>query len=97
MDKDLFHELEANLNEAVNVARGTSAPRSIYIVMSPAAIKSIRQNLNMSQAVFAKTFQLSLDTVKGWEQGKRRPDTAAANYLRLIKADPEFVRRALTA
>ena len=79
MDKNLFHELESNLNEAVSVARGASAPRSIYVVMSPAAIKSIRRNLNMSQAVFARTFQLSLDTVKGWEQGKRRPDTAAAN------------------
>lgn len=45
----------------------------------------------MSQAVFARTFQLSLDTVKSWEQGKRRPDTAEANYLRLIKADLEFV------
>ena len=43
MDKNLFQELESNLNEAVSVARGTSAPRSIYVVMSPAAIKSIRR------------------------------------------------------
>ena len=51
----------------------------------------------MSQAVFARTFQLSLDTIKGWEQGKRGPDAAATNYLRMIKADPQHVLRALEA
>jgi putative transcriptional regulator len=51
----------------------------------------------MSQAVFARSFQLSLDTVKGWEQGKRKPDAAAANYLRMIKADPKYVQRTLAA
>jgi len=51
----------------------------------------------MSQAVFTRSFQLSLDTLKGWEQGKRKPDVAAANFLRMIKADPDFVQRMLTA
>jgi putative transcriptional regulator len=51
----------------------------------------------MSQSVFASTFRLSLDTLKGWEQGKRKPDAAAANFLRMIKANPEFVQRTLAA
>ena len=51
----------------------------------------------MSQAVFARSYYLSLDTLKGWEQGKRSPDAAASNYLRLIQADPEFVRRTIAA
>ena len=38
-----------------------------------------------------------LDTLKGWEQGKRKPDAAAANFLRVIKADPKFVQRILAA
>ena len=97
MDDKLFEELEANLQEAVKVARGTSVPKSVYVVVTPAEIRAIRNSVNMSQAMFARTFQLSVDTVKGLEQGKRRSDTAAANYLRLIKADPEYVRRALVA
>ena len=97
MDDKLFEELEANLQEAVKVARGTSVPKSVYVVMTPAEIRAIRDSVNMSQAMFARSFQLSVDTVKGWEQGKRKPDTAAANFLRLIKADPEYVRRALAA
>lgn len=97
MDDKLFKELDANLKEAVKVAKGTVAPKSVYVILTPAEIKRIRASVNMSQAVFARSFQLSLDTVKGWEQGKRKPDAAAANFLRLIKADPEHVQRMLAA
>ena len=97
MDNKLFKELDSNLKEAVKVAKGTKAPKSVYIVLTPSEIKAIRAKARMSQAVFARSFRLSLDTVKGWEQGKRKPDAAAANYLRLIQADPEHVRRTLAA
>ena len=97
MDDKLFKELDANLKEAVKVAKGTSAPKSVYVVLTPSEIKAIRASVRMSQATFARAFQLSVDTVKGWEQGKRKPDAAAANYLRMIKADPEHVQRTLAA
>ena len=97
MDNKLFKELNANLKEAVKVAKGTLAPKSVYVVLSSAEIKAIRVSVKMSQAVFARSFQLSLDTIKGWEQGKRKPDAAAANYLRMIQADPEHVQRTLEA
>ena len=95
MDDKLFKELDANLKEAVEVAKGTKAPKSVYVVLTPAEIRAIRAGVGMSQAVFANTFRLSLDTLKGWEQGKRKPDAAAASFLRIIEADPEFVRRTL--
>jgi putative transcriptional regulator len=97
MDDKLFKELNANLKEAVKVAKGTSTPKSVFVVLSPTDIKAIRASVRMSQAVFARSFQLSLDTIKGWEQGKRKPDAAAANYLRMIQADPEHVQRTLAA
>ena len=97
MDKKLFKELDTNLKEAVKIAKGTTAPKSVYVVLTPAEIRIIRTSVNMSQAVFARSFQLSLDTLKGWEQGKRKPDAAAANFLRMIKADPKIVQRMLAA
>lgn len=69
MDKKLFQELDANLKEAVSVSKGDSKPKSMYAVLAPADIKAIRASVIMSQAVFARSFQLSLDTIKGWEQG----------------------------
>ena len=97
MDDKLFTELDANLREAVKVAKDTSTPKSVYVVLTPAQIKAIRASVNMSQASFARSFQLSTDTIKGWEQGKRKPDAAATNYLRLIRANPELVLRTLAA
>ena len=97
MDDKLFNELEANLKEAVDVARGKVTPETAYVVVTPSTIKAIRRKVNMSQAMFARSYHLSLDTLKGWEQGKRSPDAAASNYLRLIQADPEFVRRTIAA
>ena len=97
MDDKLFNELKSNLKEAVDVAKGKITPETAYFVVTPATIKAIRHKVNMSQAVFARSYHLSLDTLKGWEQGKRTPDAAASNYLRLIQADPEFVRRTIAA
>lgn len=95
MDDELFNELESNLKEAVEIAKGRASPKAIYVVATPAQIKAVRRKTGLSQAVFARTFNLSLDTVKGWEQGKRSPDTAASNYLRMIQADPEFVQKTI--
>ena len=91
MDEHLFNELKSNVREAVDIARGHKKPNVIRVVMSPEEIRAIRAGVRMSRAMFAHKFQLSIETVKGWEHGKRKPDAAAANFLRLIKADPQFV------
>ena len=97
MDKELFDELETNLKEAVKLVKGKTKPKSVYFALSAEDIKQIRKGVQMSQAVFAGTFQLSLDTIKGWEQAKRKPDAAATNYLRMIKADADHVLSVLAA
>jgi len=97
VDKRLFDELERNLKEAVKLVKGKTKPRSVYFALSATDIQEIRRGVQMSQAVFAQTFQLSLDTIKGWEQAKRKPDAAATNYLRMIKADADQVLRVLAA
>ena len=97
MDNKLFDELESNLKKAVHIAKGRTSPKTIHVVVTPAQIKAIRRKTGLSQAAFARTFHLNLDTVKGWEQGKRSPDTAASNYLRMIQADPEFAQKTIAA
>ncbi len=97
MDSKLFNELESNLKQAVRIAKGRTSPKTVYEMVTPAQIKAMRHKIGMSQAVFARTFHLSLETVKGWEQGKRSPDAAASNYLRMIQAAPEFVQKTIAA
>ena len=97
MDNKLFNELKSNLKKAIHIAKGRASPKTINVMVTPAQINAVRRKTGMSQAVFARTLHLSLDTVKGWEQGKRSPDAAASNYLRMIQADPGFVQKTVAA
>ena len=57
--------------------------------------KAIRKALRLTQHEFATTFQLSLATVRDWEQGCYQPDQAARTLLRVIARDSKAVKRAL--
>lgn len=58
-------------------------------------IKAIRRKLKLTQEQFAVTFQLSLATVRDWEQGRYQPDQAARTLLRVIEKEPGTVKRVL--
>lgn len=58
-------------------------------------IKTIRNGMGLTQAMFAAQFGISINTLRNWEQGKRRPDPAARAYLRVIEKAPDIVRAAL--
>ena len=47
-------------------------------------IKSIREKLNMSQAVLASALNISLSTVRQWEQGRKKPSGPSQKLLALI-------------
>jgi putative transcriptional regulator len=57
--------------------------------------RAIRQRLGLTQEAFARRFELSVGTLRDWEQGIHLPDSAATAYLRVIAQDPEGVARAL--
>ena len=56
--------------------------------------KKMRDNLDMTQEKFAKTFGFSLSAVRHWEAGRRSPENAAKVLLRTIAYSPETVIRA---
>ena len=58
-------------------------------------VKLIRAKLSMTQEEFAKTFQLSLATIRDWEQRRSQPDHAAKTLLRVIERNPKAVENAL--
>jgi putative transcriptional regulator len=58
-------------------------------------VRRIRRSLGMTQAQFAKTFDLSLDTIRNWEQGRRFPTGPAKALLRILDRSPEAALEAL--
>ena len=57
--------------------------------------KIIRRALKLSQEEFAAAYQISIGTLRDWEQHRSVPDKAARSYLKVIAREPEIVRRAL--
>jgi putative transcriptional regulator len=57
--------------------------------------RAIRESLGLSQREFAEVYQLSLATIRDWEQGRYQPDQAARTLLRLIAREPKLVEATL--
>lgn len=56
-------------------------------------IRSTRLKLGYSQSVFAKTLNVSVQTVRAWEQGTRVPDGPTRRLLELAEEAPEVLTR----
>lgn len=67
------------------------------VVVSPADtpsaidIAAMRLGMGLSQSVFAQALNVSTETVRGWEQGKRTPDGASLRLLELAARHPQWV------
>jgi putative transcriptional regulator len=61
--------------------------------VAESSVREIRERLGMSQRKFAITFGLNLQTLRQWEQDRRRPDGPARVLLMLIEREPEAVQR----
>lgn len=88
--------IQKGLEEALVYAEGTSDD-SLYRVHVPEAmdVRAIRLKLGMTQEEFAARFGFSINTLRHWEQGRRRPEGPARAYLRVIDRNPEAVQLAL--
>lgn len=51
----------------------------------------VRQKTGLSQSAFAKVMGISVRTLQGWEQGRRKPTGAAATLLKIAARHPETV------
>ena len=68
------------------VAGARPAPR-----YSGSRIARLRSRLKLSQAVFAAALNVSPETVRAWEQGKRSPEGAALRLLQVAERHPAVI------
>lgn len=59
--------------------------------LTPAQVRSIRKNLNVSQPVFAAMMNIPTVTAASWERGRRRPTGAALRLLDIARKHPEVL------
>jgi putative transcriptional regulator len=62
----------------------------------PDDVRAIRQRLGLRQEQFAGRYGFSVETIRNYEQGHRRPTGPARVLLRVIAGEPDAVTRALS-
>lgn len=97
MSKKAFDNIVAGLHDALAYAKGneSAAGRVTHVRVQPASIKLARKNVGLSREAFARTFGLSVATLRKWENGERHPTGAARVLLTIISREPEAVLRAI--
>ena len=97
MSDEDFAELKLSFEQALQHARGERRDLRTTVLPAPPKpmkkqeIVKLRQQLNLSQAVFASMLNVSVKTVQAWEQGLRQPSDAALKLLTIAKKHPEIL------
>ena len=61
--------------------------------LTPEMIRDIREDLDVSRAVFAHLLRVPVRTVEGWEQGRSNPPDAAAVLILMARKYPDTFDR----
>ncbi len=94
MSDDNFNELLESVKEAVAIDKGKIAPARIFTV-TPVDVVEVRTQTHKTQKEFADMIGISVGTLRNWEQGRRRPTGAAVALLKVISANPQYVKNVL--
>jgi putative transcriptional regulator len=94
MEDALFEDLRQSLKEAKAIAQG-NAVASRRFKVSPVEVKSLREQIGLSQSEFAGLMRVSVKTLQNWEQGRRNPTGPAAALLKIVASSPEIAIKSL--
>ena len=94
MSDEMFAELLQSVKEAVLIEKGEIPPARVFEI-EPLDIAKIRSNTNKTQEEFASMLNISIGTLRNWEQGRRKPDGAALSLLKIVSANPQYVESVL--
>jgi putative transcriptional regulator len=96
-------KLIESAKEAVEIRRGEREPARVTKYTAAEArveappryvaerIREIRDEMSLSQPVFAAALNVSPETVRAWEQGKREPDGPTLRLLEVAEQHPEVL------
>lgn len=98
-ERDLFAELDEGLRALADERRGKRTLRTHAVELkappriSPRQLVALREELNLSRALFAAYLRTNVRTLENWEQGRAKPNAQAALLIRLVERYPDTVQR----
>lgn len=78
-----------------DIARQASSDEKEAMQDAAKFARRVRKRLGLSQAEFSERIDVSLETIRNWEQGKRSPTGAAKALLKVLDKAPEAALAAL--
>ena len=79
-----------------DIAKHKAADDAAAMLDAAKFARRVRRRLGFSQTEFAERIDVSLDTIRNWEQGKRSPTGAAKALLKVLDRAPEAALAALS-
>ena len=95
----VYDGIMQGLQEAIDYNEGKIKARTKTISIKPVRdfaapeIKNIRNELGMTQVLFAGFMGVSAKTVEAWEAGRNMPDGPARRILAMLKVDPQLPQK----
>jgi putative transcriptional regulator len=97
--RDLFTELGEGITALAAAREGKRTLRTHVVEYKPAPkvtpkqLIRVREQLNLSRALFAAYLRTNVRTLENWEQGRAKPNAQAALLINLVKKFPDTVER----
>lgn len=96
MKPELFAELLASANQALEHVQGKRSLRTTVLPQEPSPmsageIRDVRDALQASQALLARYLNVSTKLVQAWEAERRSPSGPALVLLQIMKKQPALV------
>lgn len=94
---NVFESIMTGLNEAIEYEQGKISAEKTTLTVEPLPdisaeeIKKIRNNLGLTQSVFAAVIGVSTKTVEAWESGTNRPIGPARRMISIIQFNPDIL------
>ncbi len=94
MDKKNFDRLLESVTQAKKIMAGKRESGRRFIFEGPNP-KEIRAKMSLTQDQFATLMNISVHTLRNWEQGRRQPEGPARVLLNVANNYPEVLEEML--
>jgi len=91
MEDQMFQELLESVKQAKEIMQGKREPSRKFVFNKKPNAKDIRTKLNLTQNEFAHLMNISIHTLRNWEQGRREPEGPAKVLLNVANNHPEIL------
>ena len=94
----LAQGLSLGLNQVIDFKNGNTSKAKSRVVkvrevekIDRIEVKEIRNQLGLTQKLFAKVLGVSVKTVEAWESGNNHPNGSASRLLEIFKNKPYLI------